>query len=60
MTSGPPDKPRLEGAQDQLAFIRRERDRLARQIEQSQNTLARSQALIARLDALLAKLERKQ
>jgi len=50
----------LESAQQQLASIRRERDKLAKQIRESRETIARSQALIERLDALLAKLDAKQ
>jgi len=47
-------------AQHQLASIRRERDKLAKQIQDSKETIAKSQALIERLDALLATLDSKQ
>jgi hypothetical protein len=54
-----PDNPPLHSAQHQVAFIRRERDKLAKQIQDSKDTIAKSQALIERLDALLAKLDSK-
>jgi septal ring factor EnvC (AmiA/AmiB activator) len=60
LADGPPDNPPSNGAQHQLALIRRERDKLAKQIQDSKDTLAKSQALIERLDALLAKLDSKQ
>ena len=47
-------------AQHQLASIRRERDKLAKQIQDSKATIAKSQAPIERLDALLAKLDSEQ
>ena len=47
-------------AQHQLASIRRERDKLAKQIQDSKETIAKSQALIERLDTLLATLDSKQ
>ncbi len=47
-------------ARHQLASIRRERDKLAKQIQDSKETIAKSQALIERLDALLATLDSKQ
>jgi multidrug resistance efflux pump len=59
LANAPPDRARLQSAQEQVAFIRRERDKLARQIQQSQETIAKSQALIERLDVLLAKLDSK-
>jgi hypothetical protein len=54
----PPDTP-LNSPQQQLAFIRRERDKLAKQIADSKETIAKSQALIERLDQLLANLAAK-
>lgn len=57
MANAPPDDPPLQSAQHQLASIRRERDKLAKQIRDSKETIAKSQALIERLDALLAKLD---
>jgi hypothetical protein len=60
LTNDPSDSPPLESAQHQLAFIRQERDKLAKQIQESRETIAKSQALIERLDALLAKLDAKQ
>jgi hypothetical protein len=55
----PPDTPPPNSPQQQLAFIRRERDKLARQIQESKETIAKSQALIERLDRLLANLAAK-
>ena len=60
MADGPPDDPPVNSAQHQVAFIRRERDKLAKQIQDSKATIAKSQALIERLDALLAKLDSEQ
>jgi hypothetical protein len=60
LPDGPPDDPPLMSAQHQVAFIRRERDKLAKQIQDSKTTIAKSQALIERLDALLAKLDSEQ
>ena len=60
MPDGPPDDPPSNSAQHQVAFIRRERDKLAKQIQDSKETIAKSQALIERLDALLATLDSKQ
>ena len=60
MANAPPDEPPLPSAQHQLVSIRRERDKLAKQIEDSKETIAKSQALIERLDALLAKLDSKR
>ena len=60
MADGPPDDPPLMSARHQLASIRRERDKLAKQIQDSKETIAKSQALIERLDALLATLDSKQ
>jgi hypothetical protein len=59
LANTPPDGPPLNSAQHQLAFIRRERDKLARQIQESKETIAKSQALIERLDHLLANLGSK-
>jgi hypothetical protein len=60
LADAPPDNPALQSAQHQVAFIRRERDKLAKQIQDSKDTIAKSQALIERLDALLAKLDSEQ
>ncbi len=60
MADGPPDDPSSNSAQHQLAFIRREPDKLAKQIQDSKATIAKSQAPIERLDALLAKLDSEQ
>jgi len=60
MANGRSDDPPVNSAQHQLAFIRQERDKLAKQIQESRETIAKSQALIERLDALLAKLDAKQ
>jgi hypothetical protein len=60
LADGPPDNPPVNSAQHQLAFIRSERDKLAKQIQDSKATIAKSQALIERLDALLAKLDSEQ
>jgi len=60
LADGPPDDPSSNSAQHQLAFIRREPDKLAKQIQDSKATIAKSQAPIERLDALLAKLDSEQ
>ena len=59
MAADEPDNPPVMSAQHQVALIRRERDKLAKQIQDSKDTLAKSQALIEQLDALLAKLDSK-
>jgi hypothetical protein len=52
----PPQDPTLRSARAQIEAVRQERDTLARQIRQSEETIARSRALIERLDAILAKI----
>ena len=65
---GPPEQDPLEHRAAWPRVLRdpvehelsRERDKLAKQIRDSKDTLAKSQALIERLDALLAKLDSEQ
>jgi septal ring factor EnvC (AmiA/AmiB activator) len=53
----PTQDPQLWSAKAQIEAVRQERDTLARQIRQSEETIARSRALIERLDAILAKIQ---
>ena len=56
MTEPPP----RADPEEQLASLRRERDRLAKQIADSKETIAKSQALVEQLDLLLAQLDPKR
>ena len=47
----------VRSVQEQVNTVCRERDQLAAQIRQSQETIARSQKLIERMDAILAQLD---
>jgi hypothetical protein len=60
MTEPPPRAPLRADPEEQLASLRRERDRLAKQIADSKQTIAESQALVERLDLLLAQLDPKR
>jgi hypothetical protein len=56
----PPQDPQLWSAKAQIEAVRQDRDTLARQIRQSEETIARSRALIERLDAILAEIQPKE